>query len=106
VCPGGQPQVLELRELGQAQACGDVAAGVVADRQVGQPIGRGDAAIQRTRLRPIRQPSYRCQNVDAVRIFHDHQGRTFGAPGLTAPAVNSEDGREQCEGMSGHSDPP
>jgi hypothetical protein len=34
-----------------------------------------------------------------VRIFftiiHDHQGRTFGAPGLTAPAVSSEDGREQ-----------
>ena len=26
------------------------------------------------------------------------QGRTFGAPGLTAPAVNSEDGREQSRG--------
>jgi hypothetical protein len=26
------------------------------------------------------------------------QGRTFGAPGLTAPAVNSADGREQPRG--------
>ena len=26
------------------------------------------------------------------------QGRTFGAPGLTAQAVNSEDGREQSRG--------
>jgi beta-phosphoglucomutase-like phosphatase (HAD superfamily) len=34
------------------------------------------------------------------------QGRTFGAPGLTAQAVNSEDGREQLRGMSGQGDPP
>jgi hypothetical protein len=27
--------------------------------------------------------------------LHDHQGRTFGAPGLTTPAMNSEDGHEQ-----------
>jgi hypothetical protein len=26
------------------------------------------------------------------------QGRTFGAPGLTAPAVSSEDEREQLKG--------
>jgi hypothetical protein len=34
------------------------------------------------------------------------QGRTFGAPGLTAPAVNGEDGREQLRGKSGQGDPP
>ena len=34
------------------------------------------------------------------------QGRTFGAPGLTAPAVNSEGGREQLRGKSGQGDPP
>ena len=34
------------------------------------------------------------------------QGRTFGAPGLTAPAVNSEDGREQSRGKSGQGDLP
>jgi hypothetical protein len=37
VRPGGQAQVRELRELADAQACGDVAAGVFADGQVGQP---------------------------------------------------------------------
>jgi hypothetical protein len=34
------------------------------------------------------------------------QGRTFGAPGLTAQAVSSEDGREQLRGGSGQGDPP
>ena len=34
------------------------------------------------------------------------QGRTFGAPGLTAQAVNSEDGREQLREKSGQGDPP
>ena len=36
----------------------------------------------------------------AVTTFSTNrfQGRTFGAPGLTAPAVNSEDGREQSRG--------
>jgi len=34
------------------------------------------------------------------------QGRTSGAPGLTAPAVNSEDGREQSRGKNGQGDPP
>ena len=34
------------------------------------------------------------------------QGRTFGAPGLTAQAMNSEDGREQLRGESGQGDPP
>ncbi len=31
-------------------------------------------------------------------LLYVYQGRTFGAPGLTAPAVNSEDGREQLRG--------
>ena len=42
-----------------------------------------------------------CEN-----FLHGHQGRTFGAPGLTAPAVNSVDGREQPRRMSGQGDPP
>ena len=46
VRPGGQPQVVELGELAEAEACGDVAAGVVADGQVGQLVGRGDAAVE------------------------------------------------------------
>jgi hypothetical protein len=34
------------------------------------------------------------------------QGRTFGTPGLTALAVNSEDGREQSGGKNSQGDPP
>jgi hypothetical protein len=34
------------------------------------------------------------------------QGRISGAPGLTAPAVTSEDGREQARGKNGEDDPP
>jgi len=34
------------------------------------------------------------------------QGRTFGAPGLTALAVSSEDGRGQSRGKIGRGDPP
>ena len=34
-------------------------------------------------------------------FFTINQGRTFGAPGLTALAVNSEAGRERMRGMSG-----
>jgi hypothetical protein len=34
------------------------------------------------------------------------QGRTYGAPGLTALAVNSEGGREQLRGKNGQGDPP
>ena len=30
--------------------------------------------------------------------LHDHQGRTFGAPGLTAQTVSSENGHEQLRG--------
>jgi hypothetical protein len=46
VRPCGQPQVLELGELAEPKTRGDVAAGMVADGQVGEPIGRGDAAVQ------------------------------------------------------------
>ena len=46
-------------------------------------------------------PSARCYNLPLRS-----QGRTFGAPGLTAPAVNSEDGHEQLRGKSGQGDPP
>ena len=45
VRPGGQAQVLELGELAEAQTCGDVAAGVLTDRQIGEPVGRGDAPV-------------------------------------------------------------
>jgi hypothetical protein len=41
VRPRGQPQLLELGELAEAEACGDVAAGVFADWQVGEP-GSGE----------------------------------------------------------------
>ena len=34
------------------------------------------------------------------------QGRTFGAPGLTALVANSEDRREQVRGTNGQGDPP
>ena len=39
-------------------------------------------------------------------LYGHFQGRTFGAPGLTALAVNSQDGREQVKGKSGQGDPP
>jgi len=51
--------------------------------------------------RPLGKPG------DFVRTFCTvFQGRTFGVPGLTAPAVSSEDGREQSRGKSGQGDPP
>jgi hypothetical protein len=54
------------------------------------------------------------RDLGAVRTFftiiedflHDHQGRTFSAPGLTALAVNSEIRTRAVEGKSGHGDPP
>ena len=43
----------------------------------------------------------------AVRSFFTiNQGRTFGAPGLTAQAVEGEGGREQSGRKSGQGDPP
>ena len=36
--------------------------------------------------------------IELLQLSLRLQGRTFGAPGLTAPAVNSEDGREQSRG--------
>jgi hypothetical protein len=44
--------------------------------------------------------------LDLLQLSSRFQGRTSGAPDLTAPAVNSEDGREQLRGMSGQGDPP
>ena len=41
----------------------------------------------------LENPGATCYN-----FLYRFQGRTFGAPGLTAPAVNSEDGREQLRG--------
>ena len=46
VRPGGQAQVFESGEFAEAQACGDEAAGVLADGQLGQPVGGGDAAVE------------------------------------------------------------
>jgi len=46
VRPGDQSQVGELGKPAEAQAFGDVAAGVVADGQVGEPVGGGDAAVE------------------------------------------------------------
>ena len=43
----------------------------------------------------------RVANPELLQISPQLQGRTSGAPGLTAPAVNSEDGREQLRGKSG-----
>ena len=36
--------------------------------------------------------------VQLLRLSLQLQGRTFGAPGLTAPAMSSEEGREQPRG--------
>jgi hypothetical protein len=44
--PCGQPQVLELGKLAEAEAYGDVAAGVVTDGQVGEPVGGGQTAVE------------------------------------------------------------
>ena len=46
VGPCGQVQVFEFGELGQAQAFGDVAAGVVANGQQSELVGWGDAAVE------------------------------------------------------------
>ena len=47
VRPGGQAQVLELGKLAETEACGDAMASVVADGQVGEPVGGSDAAVER-----------------------------------------------------------
>ena len=44
-----------------------------------------------------------CDNFLYEGLF---QGRTFGAPGLTAQAVEGEGGREQSGRKSGQGDPP
>ena len=44
---------------------------------------------------------FECLDRDTARAINpdrSNQGRTFGAPRLTAPTVNSEDGREQSRG--------
>jgi len=46
VSPGSQVQVIKAGEFGQAQAGGDMAAGVLADGQLGELIGRGDPAVE------------------------------------------------------------
>ena len=46
VRPRGEAQVAELGELREAQAFGDVAAGVAAYRQVSEPVGGGEAAVE------------------------------------------------------------
>jgi len=47
-----------------------------------------------------------CRPVRGEDFLHSHQGRTFGAPGLTAQAVEGEGGREQSGRKSGQGDPP
>jgi hypothetical protein len=46
VRPGGQPKIGQFGESAQAQAGADEAAGVLADRKLGQAIGGGDAAVE------------------------------------------------------------
>ena len=46
VRPGGQSQVFQFGELAETEALGDMAAGVVADRSLGQSVGRSDPAVQ------------------------------------------------------------
>src|SRR5712691_2864722 len=46
VRPGGEAQMVEFGESAQAQALGDVAAGVVGDGEVGELVGGGDAPVE------------------------------------------------------------
>jgi hypothetical protein len=46
VRPGREPQPFQARELAEAEAFGDEAAGVVPDGKVSQPVGGGDAAVE------------------------------------------------------------
>ena len=46
VRPGGQAELFELGEFAEAQAFGDQAAGVLADREVGEAGGRVDALVE------------------------------------------------------------
>ena len=45
VSPANQAQAAEFGELAEAEAFGDEAAGVLADREVGEPVGRCDPVI-------------------------------------------------------------
>jgi hypothetical protein len=44
--PGREPQPFQARELAEAEAFGDEAAGVVPDGKVNQLVGGGDAAVE------------------------------------------------------------
>ena len=46
VRPGREPQPFQARELAEAEAFGDEAAGVLADGKVGQLVGGGDAVVE------------------------------------------------------------
>jgi hypothetical protein len=46
VRPGREPQPFQARELAEAEAFDDEAAGVVADGKVSQLVGGGDAAVE------------------------------------------------------------
>jgi hypothetical protein len=69
----------------------------VAPRAHASSGRRQEITATRARRRARRKP---------VTTSLRFQGRTFGAPGLTAPAVNSEDGTRASRGKSGQSDPP
>ncbi len=53
----------------------------------------------RCRSRRVRGRSAGPSPPSSDNFLHTVQGRTFGAPGLTAPAVNRADGREQSRGI-------
>jgi hypothetical protein len=46
VSPGDQAKVFQAREFAETEALGDEAAGMLADRQVGQLFGRAEAAVE------------------------------------------------------------
>jgi hypothetical protein len=46
VRPGGQPQLFQFGELAEAEAFGDEAAGVIADRQCVELVSRSEAAVE------------------------------------------------------------
>ena len=105
VRPRGQPQFLERGELAEAEAYGNMTSGVVADGQVGEPIGRGDAAIQSAGafggLGRVLGHVARDLGVGHVAAGRDWPQIELASPGQRAGRKPRRGGRGDADGMGG-----
>ena len=102
VRPGRKPQPFQARELAEAEAFGDEAAGVLADGKVSQPVCRGDAAVEGAGAfgglgGDVRLPTKRtrsrklliARDCTLVKPGSDHSSRRCATSCSTAPGHRS-----------------